>query len=809
VTTNPPPPVVGGVTTPTPTRTKHRKTKTGRNRSHVAAKKWTTGSKNWSLPPVVYSRGPFTLAIDLYRFRFWGIRGDESNVVLLTEVESAMWDDASAVMTGSLTYMTPDWAKRLHLKEGHKIRCEWSDDYGAHYHPLWTMRLDAPSADLMLHERTANLVSDLNRLSQSDDDFVFAKGKRRPRGWRADKAIRFILNKYGFELASCPVMKTHITNWHLTDVHPLDVIHSILLRERNMIGNSYGISMDWRERVHIRPVKRPSSLLVIGPQLLAATYSAVHNPRFATAVTARADAGAFSTADAKSHRKVTYSKLAATKQSHAGVKLYGYIHRNVYCASSDTEALTRDGWRSHEQLRPGVEILTLNHETGESEWQPLSSVNRFEVEDEEMVQIERPSHSSLTTLEHRWPTLRRGDVRHWVTARDLTTQDKIITAAPCADVPSEPIFSDALVEAVAWFWTEGSFSGRSRKQTRITQSLRANRGNVERIRAALVEQYGPAQEVRSVSRVGIPRAQLNPAGWTESKVRPSGCVNFFLNTAASVDLLAIAPEKIVSLDFIRALTLEQLELFIEVSLLADRTALQKIAQKNRGALAAIELASILAGRAPHAYQVESGMWYMNCRRHSRRLWIRERPSRSRYSGTVWCPTTKNGSWLARRNGTVYYTGNSPDANSIATLDHEGALFLAAVAKFQRQLAVTLPGIPSISRLDAFRIKLPQEGLNHIVYVADAKHTVDQRGYTVDATMVFQDPFRKDKSQIILNKLTDSAGSRSRPLPGPKSTGTKSGKTTKNKKVRSTAPTPVVGGVGTHPGANTGARSTVQ
>lgn len=30
-----------------------------------------------------------------------------------------------------------------------------------------------------------------------------------------------------------------------------------------------------------------------------------------------------------------------------------------------------------------------------------------------------------------------------------------------------------------------------------------------------------------------------------------------------------------------------------------------------------------------------------------------------YSGTVWCPTTGHGNWLARRNGTVFYTGNKP------------------------------------------------------------------------------------------------------------------------------------------------------
>jgi hypothetical protein len=39
------------------------------------------------------------------------------------------------------------------------------------------------------------------------------------------------------------------------------------------------------------------------------------------------------------------------------------------------------------------------------------------------------------------------------------------------------------------------------------------------------------------------------------------------------------------------------------------------------------------------------------------------PQRVRYTGTVWCPTTANGTWLARRKGTVYFTGNSSWADS--------------------------------------------------------------------------------------------------------------------------------------------------
>jgi len=43
-------------------------------------------------------------------------------------------------------------------------------------------------------------------------------------------------------------------------------------------------------------------------------------------------------------------------------------------------------------------------------------------------------------------------------------------------------------------------------------------------------------------------------------------------------------------------------------------------------------------------------------RHNSKFEITE----EKYTGIVWCPTTRNGNWLARRNGTVYYTGNCFD-----------------------------------------------------------------------------------------------------------------------------------------------------
>ena len=52
-------------------------------------------------------------------------------------------------------------------------------------------------------------------------------------------------------------------------------------------------------------------------------------------------------------------------------------------------------------------MLTLNHETGMSEWQPVSAVSVFPRAVREMVPMQGNELSSLTTLNHRWPVERR------------------------------------------------------------------------------------------------------------------------------------------------------------------------------------------------------------------------------------------------------------------------------------------------------------------------------------------------------------------------------------------------------------------
>ncbi len=157
--------------------------------------------------------------------------------------------------------------------------------------------------------------------------------------------------------------------------------------------------------------------------------------------------------------------------------------------------------------------------------------------------------------------------------------------------------------------------------------------------------------------------------WREI-VRPNGMIVFRLNRSASVPLHEICPSRQVGLWFVQEMTAAQLELFIHVSTLADGHYRPSggcdVTQKNPAMLDALELAAILSGRRARRYSREHEGFTAHTSHHLEIMAPgRDRAdfqhggiTRTTYTGTVWCPTTANRSWLARYDGSVFYTGNS-------------------------------------------------------------------------------------------------------------------------------------------------------
>jgi transcriptional regulator with XRE-family HTH domain len=222
--------------------------------------------------------------------------------------------------------------------------------------------------------------------------------------------------------------------------------------------------------------------------------------------------------------------------------------------------------------------------------------------------------------------------------------------------------------SVSFSAVEQFFTARVRpKLGSISQSLRVNPEYVEAIRDVLVamcDNHGASN--------GLARGRVGESWWTERYSTATGMVTFTLSDAVVDKIVSVCSgsDKIVSLSFISELTADQLEMFIDVSIAADghervgdgrRSITQKVSER----LDALELAVVLSGRTPIRRAIQSNgfkpapAYELTIKgRDFSALAAMKKEVVSVEAGRVWCPTTLNGSWLARRNGKVFYTLNS-------------------------------------------------------------------------------------------------------------------------------------------------------
>lgn len=367
---------------------------------------------------------------------------------------------------------------------------------------------------------------------------------------------------------------------------------------------------------------------------------------------------------------------------------------NHWCLDESTEVLTRRGWTSVDDFRVGDEVLALDHASGLASWAATSDLYMADVADEPMRLLEARTHSSLTTLNHRWPTVTPWGARRWRTSDKLNGYDAITTGAPVADLPVVAKYSDALVELVGWFWTEGNLNAGG--GLTIAQSHTVNPGRVDSIRRALAAEFGPS-------------------GWTE-RIQPNHSslggpiTTFRLRSPARDALLEVAPGKRPSEGFIDSLTLAQLHLFIDTSCRGDghhwRTGERDIWQRDPSALDAYERACILAGYAVSRQPGHDGGTTVRALRTTQVRPVKAAAEMLRtgkigavdkivtYTGRVWCPTVPVfHSYLARRNGRTFYTGNSAwliDAQTFENHLEPGARMIAdsiTQSYFRRRLTM--------------------------------------------------------------------------------------------------------------------------
>lgn len=131
----------------------------------------------------------------------------------------------------------------------------------------------------------------------------------------------------------------------------------------------------------------------------------------------------------------TKNQIATGLETREQAKTFIYA-----CVTMDTTILTKNGWKSFEQVKVGDIAMTYNSKTGMKEWKPV--LEKVYYEDAEVIEM---SHSHgfkvKTTPNHRWFVKQRREVgakpykKKYIssevrTTSEINTESNIITNAP-------------------------------------------------------------------------------------------------------------------------------------------------------------------------------------------------------------------------------------------------------------------------------------------------------------------------------------------------------------------------------------------
>jgi DNA modification methylase len=313
------------------------------------------------------------------------------------------------------------------------------------------------------------------------------------------------------------------------------------------------------------------------------------------------------------------------------------------CVDSETECLTYQGWKSYKDLVVGEKVASYNLATGKLEWVPLKEVFSYKVNEQEMVAIKGRNLDCLLTPNHRCIVRKKGVFV--VEADELDAHYLIPTAAPMEKGSS--FMSPDWAELCGWFLSEGWINNQG--NTCIGQSPSANPKKVSHIRELLIACKCSFKEY------------LSKRQW---KGREANFVTFTLDNKASAHLLNLCSDKTIP-SLVLSWSKEARRRFLEGFIGGDghirKDGRVIITQKNKVVLDWLQAVALSLGYGTMLTTKRGGIWVLYLSSHQWRNCHNSKGpliSRKYFTGVVWCPRTKYTTWVARRNGKPFITGNS-------------------------------------------------------------------------------------------------------------------------------------------------------
>lgn len=323
------------------------------------------------------------------------------------------------------------------------------------------------------------------------------------------------------------------------------------------------------------------------------------------------------------------------------------------CVDAETEILTDRGWLCHDKLVPGEDFVAgYNLDTGAASWTGLHGVHRYEY-DGDLVTVEKrdlsmrltPNHRTLVR-QRRGRTAQIGPVEV-IEARDLGPRHYIPRSVDWQDgIDCKPMGAD-LVSLFGWVAAEGWYQ---RRIVRLSQSLDVNPQHVRTIDELVMRRGGQPHTTR--------HRMWRGRSWTDCQWK--------LPEETAWAVQRHMPDKLLPWSLL-GLPEDERRLLLAAFASGDghyrpdgRIA---IFQKNQHNLDVLQAVAVTLGyKTTLRYGGERWVLYLTAGGRSITLrgtnGTHPPVGREHYRGIVWCPSTGTGTFIARRNGSVFITGNS-------------------------------------------------------------------------------------------------------------------------------------------------------
>lgn len=374
----------------------------------------------------------------------------------------------------------------------------------------------------------------------------------------------------------------------------------------------------------------------------------------------------------------------------------------VNCVDYDTEILTASGWKRYCEVEEGTKILSYNLEDRCIEFDHVSDVHIYPGKTD-VIEFETPTFSAVSTPDHRWVCEWGSNVGFITTAH---IDKNVWPDYPILRISNNRLNQEDLLvheeqfhnwlKVVGWFLTDGC-----RTPDVYGIHLYQSTANVKN---SIVY----SDIVSTLNALGILFTDYSKDG-IYHEIYLKKCDS----TAKIYDLF---PDRCLTHDFISKLTQNDAEILLHAMLQGDGSGVDGDGQftesravytcNSKEKCDLFQYLCVVAGYASNSYMISVDSvkdnpsfnkrydstanlvqtkhdYYEVCVLKLKRAQIYPHHKKHTSVDGVWCVTTGNGTWIARRHGKVYITGNSIIQGSAAEETKMAMLLLENNAEWKK------------------------------------------------------------------------------------------------------------------------------